>query len=415
MINTNGCFSNYGMTLFSGLSSDELIPFDQNTNDLYIQFQQNNISSTNSYITSSFWGFAYNTIYGSNAILEGLSDYSGVSDSIRNEIIGESKFIRAFCNFYLVNLFGNIPLQTTINWQKTGTLSRVPTTDVYAQIVNDLKDAQTRLASDYSFGSGQRIIPNKWAATALLARVYLYQQQWDSAEVQATKVINNTNLYNLTNNLDSVFLENSSEAIWQLQQANNGNTFNATPEGYRFIPFELNSTIPPFIYLTTQLLNSFEQGDKRRQNWIDSSTYNGTEYYIPYKYKVGPAQATPGAPYSEYYMVFRLSEQYLIRSEARAHLDENNALDDLNIVRKRAGLTSSASVTKSEILNSIMHERQIEFFAEFGHRWLDLKRTQEANTVLSTIKPLWQPYCQLYPIPLSELKVDPNLTQNPGY
>jgi hypothetical protein len=66
-------------------------------------------------------------------------------------------------------------------------------------------------------------------------------------------------------------------------------------------------------------------------------------------------------------------------------------------------------------LASITHERQTELFCEWGHRWLDLKRTGQAGAVLAPIKSQWTPDAQLYPIPQQELTVDPNLTQNPGY
>jgi hypothetical protein len=277
-----------------------------------------------------------------------------------------------------------------------------------------LQDAQNRLAADFSVGKGQRIIPNKWAATALLARVYLYLGNWADAEAQATAVIN-TPLFSMVSGLDSVFLTNSTEAIWQLQQSNNGFSHNATPEGYQLIPFD--STIAPFAFLTEQLLNSFEPNDSRYVDWIDSTNYNGIVYYIPYKYKIGPAQATTGQPDVEYYMMLRLAEQYLIRSEARAQLGESGSVTDLNIIRNRAGLASYAGPTdQTSLLNAIYHERQIELFSEWGHRWLDLKRWGTATTVLSSSKTL--PVTSnslLYPIPLQDLQTDPNLTQNAGY
>lgn len=415
MINNGESFSSYSTTIFSGMSADELIPFDRTIN-VYVQFQMNDLSSTNGIIGNDFWQNAYSSIYAANAIIEGLKSYSGVHDSVKNELTGEAEFIRAFCNFYLVNLFGDIPLVTTINWQKTNLLPRTPAKQIYRAIIADLRDAQSRMAPDYSVGLGQRIVPNKWGAAALLARVYLYTGDWVDAEAEASSVIGNSTLYTLTTDLNQVFLINSTESIWQLQQSNE-NSFNATPEGAQFIPAVLNSDgYSPFAYLTPELLNAFEPNDLRLSSWVDSTLYGGVEYYFPYKYKMGSGQATAGGPYSEYYTVLRLAEQYLIRAEARTQQNKlSDAATDLNTIRSRANLLNTTATTKDGLLAAIAHERQIELFAEWGHRWMDLKRTNQATSILSPIKPLWTPNSQLYPIPTGELVTDPNLIQNPGY
>jgi starch-binding outer membrane protein, SusD/RagB family len=424
MINTTQSFSNFGLSVFSGMSADELIPFDQNYNDLYVQFQQNELVPSNGLIANNFWANAYSVIYQANAIIQGLATNPGVHDSVKNELIGEAEFVRAFCNFYLVNLFGPIPLVTTIKYQETSLLARSPTSQVYQAIVADLKDAQSKLATDYSVGGSQRIVPNKWAAVALLSRVYLYTNDWQDAVNEADSIINNSSLYGLVQDPNSVFLVNSNEAIWQLQQSNTtGPWYNSTPEGFTLIPRALNSNaFHPFAYFTTTLLNSFEPNDLREIDWIDSTQYNGVTYYFPFKYKmgsgfVGAGPATPGGTYSEYYMVLRLSEQYLIRAEAKAELEDGTAIVDLNAIRTRAGLSNyMGSMDKDSVLNVIYHERQVELFAEWGHRWLDLKRSGQAIPVLSTNKGFsLDKSTLLYPIPTGELIADPNLVQNSGY
>ena len=126
-------------------------------------------------------------------------------------------------------------------------------------------------------------------------------------------------------------------------------------------------------------------------------------------------------------MVLRLGEQYLIRAEARARLGSNlsGAIGDLDKIRSRAGLpliaTTNPGITQPALIDKIMHERQVELFSEFGHRWFDLKRTNTVDAVMNVVTPLkaagapWQPYQALYPIPITELQKAPNLTQNPGY
>jgi hypothetical protein len=170
--------------------------------------------------------------------------------------------------------------------------------------------------------------------------------------------------------------------------------------------------------LSSSLLGSFEQGDKRFTSWVDSTNYSGIVYYSPYKYKIGSAQASPGGDYLEYYMVLRLAEQFLIRSEARVNLNNlTEAISDLNKIRQRAGLNLLPNtLAKQEVLDAIEKERRIELFAEWGHRWLDLKRWGKADAVLGPVKGSnWQITDKLYPIPQSELIVNPNLMQNPGY
>ncbi|TXJ24928.1 MAG: RagB/SusD family nutrient uptake outer membrane protein [Chitinophagaceae bacterium] len=416
LINNTFGFANGGLTLFSGMSADELTLFNLNPDDDYGQFQTNSLNPNNTQIYLNLWSKPYSAIYKANSLIEGLNGYSGVSDSVKNELIGEAKFVRAFCHFYLLNLFGDIPLVLTINYSSTSRLSRSNPTTVYEQIIADLYDAKERLPNDYGVGKGERIIPNRGAATALLARVYLYKKDYLQAIEQSSEVINQTSRYQLVN-INDVFLKNSLEAIWQLQQDNTGLNpgYNATYEGLRFIP--TSSSANPFIVFRNTIVESFQSSDLRR-NWIDSSIYAGIKYYFPYKYKIGASQSAPNATIKEYYMVLRLAEQYLIRAEAYANLNNiPNAVSDLNVIRQRAGLSPLLPSIPTNALNQeILDQRKLELVAEWGHRWFDLKRTNQANAVLGPIKsPNWQPTDLLYPIPLSEIQSAPNIVQNEGY
>ena len=115
-------------------------------------------------------------------------------------------------------------------------------------------------------------------------------------------------------------------------------------------------------------------------------------------------------------MVMRLAEQYLIRAEARAQQGNiSGGLSDLNVIRNRANLIDISGVSQNELLKDIIQEKRIELFTEWGHRWLDLKRTNNTDAILSPIKPNWNSEDKLYPIPLRELDSNPNLNQNSGY
>ena len=391
-----------GLTLYPGLSADELYPTSNvaDVNDFY----KNEIAVGNSLNSSSLWGNAYNILYDANACLEGLTQ-SNIPGVVKSQLIGEVKFTRGFILFNLANLYGSIPLVLTTDYHKNQILARSPSDTVYAQIINDLKDAQNLLSAGYP--TAGRFRPNRFTASALLAKVYLYQKNWEEAEKNATEVID-AGIYSLETDLNNVFLTGSNETIWKLSSVISG---LETWEGYYFVPVSSN-TIPPYI-TTDTLLHDFENGDQRRQKWLNKNTVNGIDYYYPYKYKLGyDGLSTP----MEDYVVFRLSEQYLIRAEARAQ--EGNlsaAITDLNLIRNRAGLQNTISTDQASLLSAIQHERQVELFCEWGNRWFDLKRTGKATEVLSLIKTHWQAGDTLYPIPQTELNSNPFLTQNEGY
>src|SRR5262249_46634175 len=128
------------------------------------------------------------------------------------------------------NLYGDVPLDTITNYQTNAVANRTSASQVNKQIITDLLSAQSLLGNAYV--TTERVRPNKGAATALLARVYLYTGDWADAEAEASVVIGNTGQYGIVNNPDSVFLKNSAEAIWQLMPNQAGYNTN---EGKYFI------------------------------------------------------------------------------------------------------------------------------------------------------------------------------------
>jgi hypothetical protein len=399
--------------VFAGLSADELQNFLNSYSSLQ-QYYQNALNPS----TPLPWDEPYQYIYIANAALEGLTGSTEVTAPVKQQLFGEAKFMRAFMHFYLTNLYGDIPLVTTTNYQVNNVATRTPQAEVYDTIISDLKDAQNLLTDDYETATNssttERTRPNRGAATALLARAYLYTKDWKDAETQATTVIN-TATYALVAGLDSVFLANSSEAIWQLEPVSPGYNTN---DAALFILTSGPNTITP-MGISTFLLNAFEPNDKRYLDWVGVDSSTGTKYYFPYKYKVGYGQ-----PVTEYRMVLRLAEQFLIRAEARAQqqniIGPTGAIADLNVIRERAGLPDYAGATdQTSVLGVILHERQVELFTEWGHRWLDLKRTGAADTVMKAVTPAkggtWNTDWELYPIPEYEISVNSRLTQNVGY
>jgi hypothetical protein len=389
-----------GSTVYPALSADELTY--TSTNAELLSFQHNAvIANSGTGIYSRLWVPAYSTIYQANSILQGLSGSAGVADTIKRQVQGEMLVVRSLNYFYLANLFGNVPLELTTDYKTNNTLGRTPVPLVYSQLAGDLKTAVGLLTPAYPGAANTR--PNKWTAAALLARVCLYQKDWVGALAQSSAVIN-AGLYSLESDPANVFGTASAETIWQL-----ANDYHNTAEGSAFVP--ASATALPAYALTSFLKAAFEPGDRRSSSWLKKNTVKGVDYYYPYKYKVRVSQ-----PVSEYYVVLRLAEQYLIRAEARAELgDLAGAKEDLNLLRSRAGLSAVATGDQALLLQAIAKERQTELFCEWGNRWLDLKRTGKADAVLSAEKAGWNPAAALYPVPLSELQHNPNLVQNPGY
>lgn len=413
-----------GISRSASLSSDELTLWSGSTNAVYNGLYTNNLRSREDDRGTFGMCWPYTNLYECNTVIENVIASTSLSPGVKNQILGEAKFMRACYFFYLVNLYGDIPMPLTTDIKINSQMSRTPKDQVYQQLINDLKEAEGLLSSDFLDGglkkypsNPERLRPSKWAALALLARVYLYTRDYPNAEMVASSVINQTALFNLTP-LNDVFKVNSREAIWQLQPLIQGRN---SPDGYFFNIPVTGPSVPRPSYLSNTLLSAFEPGDNRRVlgNWVNAIiTPSGTTYYTAYKYKLGLG-TTPGG---EYAMMFRLGEQYLIRAEARAHLGNmSGAREDLLAIRRRAGLADATLTANNQtsLLNAVMHERQVELFTEWGHRWFDLKRTGTIDEVMSAEAPkkgtTWQSTDALYPLPFYDIQRDKNLTQNPGY
>ncbi|MBO9202408.1 MULTISPECIES: RagB/SusD family nutrient uptake outer membrane protein [Niastella] len=401
IMSTNQCLLNGGMSVYPALSADELI----RTRFIITedQFFTNSLLPDNYLVLFNFWRSGYATIYQTNICLENLSRSTAIRETTKQQLTGEVKFIRALCYWYLVNLFGDVPLTTTTNVDVNATLPRAPADQVYQLITTDLQSALSLLSD-----TGTNIKPTKFAAAALLARVYCYLSNWSQAEAFADSVIN-AGLYTLPADLNKVFLATSPETILQFAPVLNN---NSTSEGLSFVP--ANNSIPPTYTLTNSLLASFEPNDHRQGYWTRSVTINRQTYHHPYKYKINASSSAA----TEFNVVLRLAEQYLLRAEAEAHNNKiEDAVADINTLRNRAGLASiQSNISMDSCLSVIEQEKRKEFFAEWGHRWFDLKRSTRIDTVLTINKGnAWQSTDRLYPIPLLEMQQNAYLTQNMGY
>ncbi|WP_433811448.1 RagB/SusD family nutrient uptake outer membrane protein [Flavobacterium johnsoniae] len=392
-----------GISNHLGNYTDELMAYGAASNTSWSYF--NNTLVPVQADISEYWNSAYNQIYAANSIIEGTENSAALNELNKKQLKGESLFIRALVHFYLTNLFGDVPYIQDTDYKENSTATKIPQNEVYKLIITDLQNAILLLPEQYS--SAERVRPNKYTAKALLARVYLYSDAFAEASNEASSVLNMTDTFTLTQNTNQVFLIGSKETIWQLKPSATGQN---TKEGSTFI---IVAGPPSTCGLTTSLVNSFASEDRRRINWIKSVTSGSSTWYFSYKYK----ERTTTSPSREYSIVFRLSELFLIRAEARARQgDLIGAKEDLNLIRQRAGLSDSPAVSKEEVLEAVLQERRWELFTEFGHRFFDLKRFDKINSVLSSVKPGWNSDDKLLPIPERELRTNPKLgSQNPGY
>jgi hypothetical protein len=391
--------SNGGVTIYAGLAADEIYNTSPST-DLD-PFYGNAIPPTNTTgLSTRLWNAGYKIVYHANSIIERLQA-STLSSSFTAPMIAEAGLIRALMYDYLSSLFGDVPLVLSTDFRVNAIMPRTAKNAVLQQMTADLEEAYNILPAAYP--TANRARPNKFTAAALLSRIYLYQGDWTRAQTMASAVIG-SGTYSLVANLNNVFLLASNEIIWQLPK-DAGNT----TEGSNLIPS--SATVKPVYALNSYLLSGFEAGDQRKINWLKTNTVSTVPYLYPNKYKSRVA-----TPITEGYVVVRLAEIYLIRAEARLHLNDlTGAAADLNAIRNRAGLANTTATTVAALTLAIEQERKIELFAEWAHRWIDVNRTGRADAIFGAEKSGWQTTDGLFPIPQTEILKNPFLFQNPGY
>lgn len=423
-LTSDGIFSGgtgINLAYLSGLYTDEL-QLTYPANSTFVPYYTDALSTTS---VPKGWSDMYTKIFAVNSAIDGINSSTAVLYN-KNQWLGECYFVRGLLYFYLVNIYGDVPLTLTGDYKANNGLSRTNTAQVYQQIIADLQQAQNLLSYDYRDPYSQttpaRDRPNRYAATALLAKVYLYTGQWNNAEVQADSVINNSSTYKLLTT-DQAFSLNGKETIWALPP-----TIGSKEYDYSMYNNGMPSSIPPgkttgaysiYAAMSNSLVSAFESTDNRYTNWVRPVLVSATSanpaitYYFPNKYN----SAAVGGQNE---IILRLAEIYLIRAEARAQQKNiSGAVADVNVIRTRAGLPGTTAADQTSLLSAIAKERQVELFTETGNRFFDLKRTNTIDGVMNSMAPAkgaaWSSYMQLWPIPPTDIIQDPNLTQNTGY
>ncbi len=380
------------------------------------------------------WSGNYSLIKNANFVLERLVA-SSLPDQQKNPLMGETRFLRGYAYFQLVQFFGDVPLRTApITDYGNVQIQRSAQADVYKQILEDLTFAESNLPAEAS----QKGRVYRSVATALLARVYLTMAgrplnqtaYYQNALDKALAVIN-SGKFTLQANYSAVFqhVGYTSESIWEKQYVpgmggNQLHQMTSTANGY-------NTLLKP----ATWLMNSFAPGDQRKA-WGINSTYVDPDgrklepFFQKFvKNALIDSKTTQSAAAGQVDFSFpfvRLAEMYLIAAEAQNEISgPQNAYQYLNTIRERARINKAdpthvpalTGLSKDQFREAVLMERKWELHLE-GMSWFDLKRTGNLGRIQTVLgAQLTHPigtYNETWYLPDNEI-INNNIPQNPLY
>lgn len=407
--------------------SDNTLNWEGGGNLPDAELDQFKMASTNE-IIRVMWVDTYRGILAANSVLDHIAG-AQMDDALRQRFIGEARFLRALQYFNLVRTFGDVPLvlSETKSVDEGYSQPRVPTSEVYAQIVADLADAEQKLPLSYAGSDIGRA--TKGAAKALLGKVYLTMGDYAKSRDKLKEVIDQGN-YRLLDDyaaLWQVANANSEESIFEVQ-FKKGGTGTGSSFYSNFAPRNSGSSVIKIGFAggrnlpTGDLIAAYEPGDYRKNVSVALGyTDNVTGKYVadPYTLKF---QDTPFSDNDadNNWPVLRYADVLLMYAEAVNQVSgpSAEAYGAVNAVRKRAKLAAlPAGLGKAAFALAIEHERQVELAFE-GHRWFDLVRTGRAVSVMNTHfkAPVVQDFNAVYPIPQTQIDINPSgIRQNPGY
>lgn len=454
--------ASYINVLLGEIASDNTLSGGESANDTagiqQIDQMTHTVSNAN---LKNIWDWMFAGVNRTNYILEfkDKTDFVG-----KNQVIAETRFLRAYYNFELVKWFGPIPLSGDKRFQLDDekTIPRSSVSDVYAVIESDLLFAIDNLSAVPS----QTGRATKGAAQALLGKAYLYQKKFVLASNVLEQVIT-SNTYSLVSNYGSIFEnagENGPESVFEVQYTEaEGASFDClqcsqgnVAVGFSGVRgFDGPSYTPGYSFNvpTTESFNAFEAGDKRRdvtvldikayadlfplwQNkpYLDAVSagttplpplgvlygkgYKDTGYfnrkYIP-RTRVAPI-GDVNLTNPNNYRSIRYSDVLLMAAEAynRGGINDAKAVTYLNLVRRRAfgDLSHDISASGATLTDYIWAERRVELMGE-GHRFFDLVRTGKAAQKITGFTANKN---ELFPVPNEEIQFsNGNWQQNQGY
>lgn len=422
----------------------------------YQQLDNYNIPSSN-IIANQLWGGCFVGIQRANLVLQRVPLITDINPAVKKRSLGEAQFLRAKYYFDLVRAYGDVPLFTAPPATAAQVaIPRTPATEVYAQIEKDLIEAIDNLPPSYVGQDANIGRATKWAATGLLAKVYITQGKKSDAAQRAREVINGSGKALYANYADIFKVENDNgqESLFEVQYVNGRNQYDRNnvgsaanqffaPRGGGLTPvgdgYGFNIPEPDFV-------NGYEAGDTRRDvsifkpgdvwpgGGVNPASLPGSPFgYSSRKWFVGKTNTNIwDSPLNM--KVLRLAEMYLILAEAVGPTPEG--LEAINKVRRRAfGLPINTASPQRDLTaatpdftGAVLRERKYELAFEMD-RWFDLKRYNGTPYGLIPVMTAHSAALRavgvqrgvptannlVLPIPQSELDANPALVQNPGY
>jgi tetratricopeptide (TPR) repeat protein len=409
------------------------------TDGIETQDISNFVTATDNAAALDIWRGPAPGILRCNLVLEHVPSMN-ISESLKNRILGEAKFLRAHYYFILVRLFGDVPLLTTPQYAGDDLRpARTPKAQVYEQIIQDFTDAINLLPSRGGYTGADIGRATKGAAAGMLAKVYLTLGNYQKAADLCQQV--STMGYSLNADYSDNFnpqTKNSNESVFEVQysgktsasfwdnenQASWVSTFTG-PRNSNFVGGGYGWDQP-----TQEFVDAYEAGDKRKDKTIlyqggpqfDGMDYNSSYSVTGYNLRkflvpksISPDYDTNPADFP----VLRYADILLMWAEALNELGQTaQAETPLNLVRQRAGLGPVTGLGKDAFREKVLHERRMELAFE-GHQWFDLIRIDNGQYALNFLHSIGKINAAakhlLLPIPQKERDANPNLTQNPGY
>ncbi|MEN7547983.1 RagB/SusD family nutrient uptake outer membrane protein [Rapidithrix thailandica] len=404
----------------------------------------------------NLWKTCYAGIGRANQVMQNVAvmDEVIIDAEYKQEIIAEMKFMRALFNFFLVTSFEDVPL--VLRYEIDPDLltpAKTPASDVWKQIEADLTEAEQYIPDAHPEKWAGRA--TKWTAKAYLAKAYLYQEKWAEAESKFQDVVEN-GPYDLLPNYEDNFNgkgENGPETVFDIQFS--GDRSNGNDERHPF-SYEASSTATggwslfyPTAWMVEEFKNDLTDGGKYSDRVYGSIFFDDPEsemYSLGTNEMVAYSEVKEDLNHPYFFKKFvsdydenfysgidiplmRFADVLLMYAEA---LNENGktteALTQVNRVRTRSNAAELSSMNQDELRTQIRHhERPVELAMEMGIRWYDLYRWGRGNTATESIKTILtnhdKPFAEnfeenkhyLYPIPLQEININPNLEQNPNW
>ncbi len=377
---------------------------------------------------NDFWKLNYQGITQANTVIEKVPVVS-MDESLKNRILGEAYFLRAYYHFLLAQTFGNVPLITRVTPPDELKQPAKNRDEVLRQVIADCDFAAGVLPSSYPAGDVGRA--TQGAAYALAAKANLYLKDWNKVLDYVGKV-KGLGVYSLMPDYEDNFRENTqnnAESVWEIQHTNLelglGNSLNQWWRSKKLVDGY------GFAEVTQSYFDSFEPGDPRRKFTIASNNepYLGVVYknsfsstkHSPRKYLQIDSTTTQVADGDINYTAIRYAEVLLWEAEALAELGRvGEAQAPLEQVRARAraqatdpatALPMVAVTDQAAMIDAVRHERSVELGFEM-HRFYDLVRWGLADQLLPDFQPGKH---EVFPIPQTELDLNSTLQQNPGY